>query len=84
MLGRALTLADLRPYFDFVLGLGPWTVNALGSNDDDMGGVEDAVAIIETLRLSSHLSASPISRRIVMIGGMRPISRGPPQVPKSY
>ena len=51
MLGRDFTLADLRRDFDAVfLGLGLQAVNALGSDDDSLDGVEDAVAFIEALR----------------------------------
>jgi dihydropyrimidine dehydrogenase (NAD+) subunit PreT len=70
MLGRDFMLADLRRDFDAVfLGLGLQAVNALGSDDDDLGGVEDAVAFIEALRQSPDLSTLPIGRRIVVIGG---------------
>ena len=70
MLGQDFTLADLRRDFDAVfLGLGLQAVNALGSDDDSLDGVEDAVAFIEALRQSTDLSTLPIGRRVVVIGG---------------
>ncbi len=69
-LGRDFSLADLRRDYDAVfLGLGLQAVNELGLPDGALAGVEDAVAFIETLRQTADLTALPIGRRIVVIGG---------------
>ncbi len=69
-LGRDFTLADLRRDFHAVfLGMGLQAVNALGIDGGGLSGVEDAVAFIETLRQTADLSALPIGRRVVVVGG---------------
>jgi dihydropyrimidine dehydrogenase (NAD+) subunit PreT len=69
-LGRDFSLADLRRDFDAVfLGLGLQGVNALGLGDGGLAGIEDAVAFIEALRQSPDLTALPIGRRVVVVGG---------------
>lgn len=69
-LGAGLDLADLQKDYDAVfLGLGLQGVNALGAQNDDAAGVEDAVDYIAELRQASDLSALPVGRRVVVIGG---------------
>jgi dihydropyrimidine dehydrogenase (NAD+) subunit PreT len=69
-LGRGLDLGDLQKDFDAVfLGIGLQGVNALGAANDDAAGVEDAVDYIAELRQASDLSALPVGRRVVVIGG---------------
>jgi len=69
-LGRDTTLAQLRADFDAVfLGLGLDATNALGVDGETVSGVEDAVDFIASLRQATDLSALPVGRRIVVIGG---------------
>ncbi|MDT8345431.1 MAG: NAD(P)-dependent oxidoreductase [Thermohalobaculum sp.] len=69
-LGGAVTLDRLAAEYDAVfLGLGLGAVNALACEGADLAGVEDAVAFIARLRQSSDLSALPVGRRVVVIGG---------------
>src|SRR5690348_12481614 len=44
-------------------------MNALGIDEPQLPGVQDAIAYIETLRQTSDLSALPVGRKIVVIGG---------------
>jgi len=69
-LGRDLTLDGLRDEFDAVfLGLGLQGVNALGAEGEDRGHVDDAVDFIRDLRQAEDLSALPVGRDVVVIGG---------------
>ena len=69
-LGRDVTLEALKAEYDAVfLGLGLGGVNALGVEGDDREGVADAVSFIADLRQSSDLSALPVGRDVVVIGG---------------
>jgi dihydropyrimidine dehydrogenase (NAD+) subunit PreT len=69
-LGVDFTLNDLRQQYDAVfLGLGLGAVNALGLDDEDLPGVEDAVDYIAALRQASDKSTLPVGRRVVVIGG---------------
>lgn len=69
-LGRDLTLDGLRDEFDAVfLGLGLQGVNALGAEGEDRGHVEHAVDFIRDLRQADDLSALPVGRDVVVIGG---------------
>ncbi|AGT09351.1 NAD(P)-dependent oxidoreductase [Paracoccus aminophilus] len=69
-LGRDLSLDKLRADYDAVfLGLGLQGVNALRAPGEDRGEVHDAVDFIRELRQSRDLSALPIGRDIVVIGG---------------
>jgi len=69
-LGRDFTLDSLLGQYDAVfLGIGLGGVNALRADGEEASGVEDAVDFIEALRQSTDLSALPIGRRIVVIGG---------------
>jgi dihydropyrimidine dehydrogenase (NAD+) subunit PreT len=69
-LGRDYTLSELMAGYDAVfLGLGLAGVNALRAEGEDSGGVENAVAFIAELRQASDLSALPVGRRVVVIGG---------------
>ncbi|WP_436639825.1 NAD(P)-dependent oxidoreductase [Microbaculum sp. FT89] len=69
-LGRDIALADLRSKYDAVfLGIGLGGVNALRAEGEDLDGVHDAVDYIAELRQADDLSALPIGRRVVVIGG---------------
>ncbi|EAU44041.1 pyridine nucleotide-disulphide oxidoreductase family protein [Salipiger bermudensis HTCC2601] len=69
-LGRDVTLEALKAEYDAVfLGLGLGGVNALGVDGDDREGVADAVSFIADLRQASDLSALPVGRDVVVIGG---------------
>ena len=69
-LGNQLTLDELTGAHDAVfLGVGLGGVNALGIPGDDKDGVADAVSFIEDLRQASDLSALPVGRNVVVIGG---------------
>ncbi|MBF9035656.1 FAD-dependent oxidoreductase [Rhodobacterales bacterium HKCCE2091] len=69
-LGADLTLAELQEDFDAVfLGMGLAGVNALRAEGEDMAGVSDAVDFIAELRQASDLSALPVGRNVVVIGG---------------
>ena len=69
-LGRDFTLTDLTGKYDAVfLGLGLGGVNALRAEGEDADGVDNAIDFIATLRQASDLSALPVGRRIVVIGG---------------
>ena len=70
MLGRDLSLAQLRRDYDAVfLGAGLGSVNGLGIDESGITGVHDAIAYIETLRQAEDLSALPVGRNVVVIGG---------------
>ncbi len=69
-LGDNLKLSDLQNEYDAVfLGIGLGGVNALGLDGEDKEGVLDAVDYIADLRQAEDLSALPVGRRIVVIGG---------------
>jgi glutamate synthase (NADPH/NADH) small chain len=69
-LGEGLDLKDLQADYDAVfLGMGLQGVNALGARSDEVSGVEDAVDYIAELRQAKDLSALPVGRRVVVIGG---------------
>ncbi len=69
-LGGAVTLGALREAHDAVfLGIGLGGVNALAAEGSDKAGVDDAVAFIAALRQAEDLSALPVGRRVVVIGG---------------
>ncbi|MFP7674798.1 NAD(P)-dependent oxidoreductase [Marivita sp. S0852] len=69
-LGPDLTLEGLRGAFDAVfLGMGLGGVNELTAPGADKDGVLDAVDFIAELRQSSDLSALPVGRDVVVIGG---------------
>lgn len=69
-LGRDVTLSQLRNDYDAVfLGAGLGGVNALGLSGEDAEGVIDAVDYIEDLRQADELSALPVGRKIVVVGG---------------
>src|SRR5690349_18742976 len=69
-LGPDLSLSQLRREYDAVfLALGLGGVNALGIDEPQLPGVQDAIAYIEALRQTSDLSALPVGRKIVVIGG---------------
>jgi glutamate synthase (NADPH/NADH) small chain len=69
-LGPALSLDELTAGHDAVfLGIGLSGVNALNASGDDKTNVQDAVDFIADLRQSDDLSALPVGRNVVVIGG---------------
>ena len=69
-LGRDLSLEGLRADFDAVfLGIGLAGVNALKTEGEERSGVRDAVDFIAELRQARDLSALPVGREVVVIGG---------------
>ena len=69
-LGHDMSLSDLFATYDAVfLGMGLRGVNALGLSGEDKDEVRDAVSFIADLRQSSDLSALPVGRHVVVIGG---------------
>jgi dihydropyrimidine dehydrogenase (NAD+) subunit PreT len=70
LLGEHFTLSDLTAKYDAVfLGMGLGGVNALRADGEDAPGVDNAIDFIADLRQTSDLSALPVGRRIVVIGG---------------
>ncbi|KUF11185.1 NAD(P)-dependent oxidoreductase [Pseudoponticoccus marisrubri] len=69
-LGRELALETLRAEYDAVfLGVGLGGVNDLGVEGAERDGVTDAVGFIADLRQADDLSALPVGRNVVVIGG---------------
>lgn len=69
-LGQGVELDALTSDYDAVfLGIGLAGVNALGAPGDDKDNVRDAVDFIAELRQSDDLSALPVGRNVVVIGG---------------
>lgn len=69
-LGDGVTLDGLKDQFDAVfLSIGLGGVNALRVPGADLNGVTDAVEMIAALRQSDDLSALPVGRHVVVIGG---------------
>ena len=69
-LGRDITLESLRADYDAVfLGMGLGGVNALRADGEDKDHVTDAVSFIRDLRQAGDLTALPIGRDVVVIGG---------------
>jgi glutamate synthase (NADPH/NADH) small chain len=65
-----LTLPALRDTHDAVfLGLGLGGVGALGLEGEDLTGCENAVDFIATLRQTEDLTALPVGRHVVVVGG---------------
>ncbi len=70
VLGRDITLEKLRREHDAVfLGMGLAGVNGLGIHSENIEGVYDAIGYIGTLRQTKNLSALPVGRKVVVIGG---------------
>lgn len=69
-LGRDITLDGLRGEYDAVfLGMGLGGVNALRTDGEDRQHVSDAVSFIRDLRQADDLTALPVGRDVVVIGG---------------
>ena len=69
-IGEGLTLEELRADHDAVfLGIGLTGVGALGLDGEALAGTENAVDFIATLRQTPDLTALPIGRHVVVIGG---------------
>lgn len=70
MLGRDITLDDLRRKFDAVyLAIGLPGTRKLDIPGEELQGVEDAVDYIAALRQAEDLSRLPVGRKVVVIGG---------------
>ena len=70
ILGRDVTVQELQKRHDAVfLGIGLGGGNMLGIPGEEAEGVADAVAFIDGLRQADQLSAVPVGRRVVVIGG---------------
>ena len=70
-LGRDVRLEDLRRDYDAVfIGTGLGSTNKLGlPRETELENVIDAVDYIASLRQAKDLSALPVGRRVVVIGG---------------
>ncbi len=69
-LTTALALTTVRAEFDAVfLGIGLADTHNLGLPGESLSGVADAVDFIAQLRQSGDLSALPVGRKVVVIGG---------------
>ncbi|KIC25509.1 MULTISPECIES: NAD(P)-dependent oxidoreductase [unclassified Leisingera] len=69
-LGEELSLDGLTSGYDAVfLSIGLAGVNALRSPGEDKDGVRDAVEFIAELRQAEDLTALPVGRNVVVIGG---------------
>ncbi|SLN47068.1 NAD-dependent dihydropyrimidine dehydrogenase subunit PreT [Falsiruegeria litorea R37] len=69
-LGQGVTLGGLQEAYDAVfLSIGLGGVNALRAEGEDKDGVRDAVDFIADLRQADALSALPVGRNVVVIGG---------------
>ncbi|WP_102222850.1 NAD(P)-dependent oxidoreductase [Acidimangrovimonas sediminis] len=69
-LGHELSLEGLSGNFDAVfLGIGLTGVNALRAEGEEKSHVRDAVDFISELRQTGDLSALPVGRDVVVIGG---------------
>ncbi|WP_439119031.1 NAD(P)-dependent oxidoreductase [Marivita sp.] len=69
-LGRDVTLSALQGEYDAVFfGMGLGGVNALTAPGAEKEGVLDAVGFIADLRQATDLSALPVGRDVVVIGG---------------
>ncbi len=69
-LGRDITVDGLLEAYDAVfLGLGLAGVNALGIAEPQAAGLRNAVDFIADIRQAADLSAVPVGRRVVVIGG---------------
>jgi glutamate synthase (NADPH/NADH) small chain len=70
MLGRDVTLDDLRKQYDAVfLAIGLGGVRALELDGATLAGVMNAVDFIEQVRQADDLATVPVGRRVVVIGG---------------
>ena len=69
-LGDGFTLDELRSDYSAVfLGVGLGSVNELGVENDDLPGVLNAIEYIADLRQAEDLSALPVGRNVVVVGG---------------
>ncbi|MBY6065909.1 NAD(P)-dependent oxidoreductase [Leisingera aquaemixtae] len=69
-LGAELSLDALKDSYDAVfLSIGLAGVNALRAPGEDKDGVRDAVDFIAELRQAEDLTALPVGRNVVVIGG---------------
>ena len=69
-LEKTAQLDALKAEYDAVfLGLGLSSTAQLGVPGENLNGVQDAVDFIAALRQSEDLSALPVGRRVIVIGG---------------
>jgi glutamate synthase (NADPH/NADH) small chain len=70
VLSTAAQLQTLQQDFDAVfLGVGLADTHRLGVPGEDLGGVQDAVAFIASLRQAADKATVPVGRSVVVIGG---------------
>jgi dihydropyrimidine dehydrogenase (NAD+) subunit PreT len=69
-LGVDYTLQDLRDEYDAVfVGIGLGSVNALGIDNENVAGIENAIDYIADLRQATDKSDLRVGRRVVVVGG---------------
>ena len=69
-LGHDIKLGELQTEFDAVfLGTGLAGVNDLGTDNDSISGVLNAIDYIADLRQATDKSELPVGRRVIVIGG---------------
>ncbi len=69
-LGVDFTLAELCDAYDAVfVGIGLGSVNALGMDNEDLAGIENAIDYIADIRQADDKSSLPVGRRVVVVGG---------------
>lgn len=69
-LGGEVSLDGLSAEYDAVfLGVGLGGVNALRTEGEDLGHVQDAVEFIAGLRQAEDLASVPVGRNVVVVGG---------------
>jgi len=69
-LGVDFSLDKLRDEYDAVfLGVGLAAVNAIGIDNEDTPGIENAIDYIAKLRQTEDKSTLPVGKRVVVIGG---------------
>ncbi len=69
-LGVDYSLQKLRDEYDAVfVGIGLGSVNALGVDNENLPGIENAIDYIASLRQARDKSELPVGKRVVVIGG---------------
>jgi glutamate synthase (NADPH/NADH) small chain len=69
-LGEDVSLDELRKEYDAVfLGVGLGSVNELGVDNDELPGVLNAIEYIADLRQAADLTALPVGKNVVVVGG---------------
>ncbi len=69
-LGEDFSLDELRKEYDAVfLGVGLGSVNDLGVDNDELPGVLNAIEYIAELRQATDMSALPVGKNVIVVGG---------------